>query len=305
MDHLDAITAFVRAAERGGFSAAARDLNVSQPHVTRAVAQLEARLGVRLMNRSTRHLTLTDEGRDYLERCRAIQLAVEDSDESVGVRATTLRGELRVFAPVSLGREWIVPRLTEFLDRHPALSVRLVLDDRPRDLIEERLDIAVRVGPLESSTMRARHLGDVQRLIVAAPDYFARHGLARPRLPADLAAHEWLIFDGPVRVDQVRCVKDGETVEIACNGRFISNSSEALQEAVLRGQGLCLAPYWLVSKAVASGALEQILPDWRTAPDLSLSVVYPATRAPSEKVRRFIDWLVYSLHSEGVFGVDT
>ncbi|MBX9859456.1 MAG: LysR family transcriptional regulator [Sphingomonas sp.] len=305
MDHLDAITAFVRAAERGGFSAAARDLNVSQPHVTRAVAQLEARLGARLMNRSTRRLTLTDEGRDYLDRCRAILKAVEDSDESVGVRATTLRGELRVFAPVSLGREWIVPQLAEFLDRHPALSVRLVLDDRPRDLVEERLDVAVRVGPLESSTMRARQLGKVPRLIVAAPDYFSKRGLTRPLHPVDLAAHEWLIFDGPVRVDQVRCVKDGETVEIACNGRFASNSSEALQEAVLRGHGLCLVPYWLASKALASGALDHILPDWRTSPDLPLSAVYPATRAPSEKVRRFIDWLVYSLHGEGVFGVDS
>jgi DNA-binding transcriptional LysR family regulator len=301
MDHLDAITAFVRASERGGFSAAARDLGVSQPHVTRAVAQLEGRLGTRLMNRSTRQLTLTDEGRDYLERCRTILMAVEDSDESVGVRATTLRGELRVFAPVSLGREWIVPRLTEFLDRHPALSVRLVLDDRPRDLIEERLDVAVRVGPLESSTMRARHLGDVQRLIVAAPDYFAKRGLARPEQPGDLEGHEWLIFDGPVRVDHIRCVKDGETVEIACNGRFISNSSEALQEAVLRGQGLCIVPYWLASKALASGALEHILPDWRMVPSLPLSVVYPATRAPSEKVRRFIDWLVYNFHAEDIF----
>lgn len=301
MDHLDAIAAFVRAAERGGFSAAARDLGVSQPHVTRAVAQLEGRLGVRLMNRSTRQLTLTDEGRDYLDRCRTILVTVEDSDESVGARATTLRGELRVFAPVSLGREWIVPRLTEFLGRHPALSVRLVLDDRPRDLVEERLDVAVRVGPLESSTMRARHLGDVQRLIVASPDYFANRRLARPAQPRDLEGHEWLIFDGPIRVDHVRCVKDGEAVEIACAGRFISNSSEALQEAVLRGHGLCLVPYWLASKALASGDLEHVLPDWGIDPSLPLSVVYPATRSSSEKVRRFIDWLVYNLHAEGVF----
>ena len=301
MDHLDAIAAFVRAAERGGFSAAARDLGVSQPHVTRAVAQLEGRLGARLMNRSTRRLTLTDEGRDYLDRCRAILRAVEDSDESVGARATTLRGELRVFAPVSLGREWIVPRLTEFLDRHPALGVRLVLDDRPRDLVEERLDVAVRVGPLESSTMRARHLGDVQRLIVASPEYFAKRGMTRPVRPHDLQGHEWLIFDGPVRVDRVRCVRGGETVEIACDGRFTSNSSEALQEAVLRGNGLCLVPYWLASKALASGALEHILPDWGIVPSLPLSAVYPATRAPSEKVRRFIDWLVYNFHAEDVF----
>ncbi len=302
MDHLDAITAFVRAAERGGFSSAARDLNVSQPHVTRAVAQLEARLGVRLMNRTTRRLTLTDEGRDYLDRCRTILSAVADSDDSVGARATTLRGELRVFAPVSLGREWIVPRLTEFLDRHPALSVRLVLDDRPRDLVEERLDVAIRVGPLESSTMRTRHLGDVPRLIVAAPDYFARRGLARPTHPSELGEHEWLIFDGPVRVDRVCCVRDVETVEIACNGRFMSNSSEALQEAVLRGHGLCLTPYWLASRALAAGTLERLLPDWHTVPALPLSVVYPATRSPSEKVRRFVDWLVYALHGDGLDG---
>lgn len=297
MDLFDAMAAFVRAAERGGFSAAARDLGVSQPHVTRAVAELEQRLGTRLFNRSTRRVTLTDEGLDYLDRARSILAAIEDADESVGARAETLRGELRVFAPVSLGRAWIVPRLGAFMARHAQLSVKLVLDDRPRDLVAERLDVAVLIGPIADQSLRARKLGRAARIIAASPVYWELAG--RLLHPTEIAKHTWLIFDGPVRVDRVRLRRDGELSEHAMPGRFASNSSEALQEAMLCGLGACFAPRWLIADGERAGKLEQALCDWRAEPDLEIFAAYSTTRAPTEKVRRFIDWLAFSLHADG------
>lgn len=300
MDLFEAMAAYVRVAERGSFTGAARDLRTSQSSVTRAVQQLEERTGTRLFTRTTRRLTLTDEGAEYLVRCRVILDAVAEADSAVGERARTLRGMLRVFAPVSLGRAWIVPRLAEFLARHTELSVHLVLDDRPRDLVEERLDVGVRVGPLPPSSMRVRKLGDVERLLVAAPSYFTR-GRRRPRAPAELLDHEWLVFDGTVRVDRVACVRGDARVEVEMSGRFTTNSSEAIQEALLLGRGLCLAPYWLVADALEEGRLERILPKWSTPPSLPIFATYPETRAPTEKVRRFVDWLAFSFHGDGLF----
>jgi DNA-binding transcriptional LysR family regulator len=302
VDLLEAMTAYVRTAERGSFSAAARDLGTTQPNVTRAIQQLELRLRVRLFHRTTRRLVLTDEGRDYLERCRDILAAVADADQSVGAGAKTLRGQLRVFAPVSLGRAWIVPRLGEFLGLHPDLTINLVLDDRVRDLVEERLDVGIRVGPFDGGTMRVRKLGDVERLIVATSEFWNRHG--RPAAPGDLNRYEWLIFDGTIRVDGVRCVRGEEAAQVAFKGRFSTNSSEAIHEALLCGHGACLAPYWLLAKDLTTGRLEQVLGDWRTEPALPIYAVYPETKAPTEKVRRFIDWMVYTLHSDGMFAVE-
>ena len=299
MDLFDAITAFIRAAERNGFTSAARDLGVTQPHVTRAVQQLEQRLGARLFNRTTRQLVLTDEGRDYLERCRAIMASLDDADQSIGARANTLTGELRIFAPVSLGRAWVVPRLAEFLGRHPQLGVNLVLDDRPRDLVEERLDLGLRIGPLPASTQRARHLGDIDRWIVATPAYWLEHG--KPEAPVDLSRHESLIFDGPITVDRLRMCRGKSTVDVALNGRFRTNSSEAIQEAMLLGRGVCAAPTWLVLNDLSQGRIERALADWRVMPPLPLFVTYPETRVPSERVRRCVDWLAYSLQADGLF----
>lgn len=302
MDLLDAITAFVRAAERGGFTAAARDLNVSQPHITRAVGQLEERLGTRLFQRSTRAMTLTDEGQDYLEKCRAILAALEDADQSVGQGAENLTGKLRIFAPVSLGRMWVVPRLPEFMQRHPALDVHLIFDDRPRDMIEERIEVALRVGEIAEQSLRVRHLGDVARVVVASPDYWNTRG--RPAHPADLAHHEALIFEAHVIVDRINLRRGADAVDVKLNGRFHSNSSEALHEGLLCGLGLSIPPWWLVADDIASGRLERVLPDWTLIPPLPLRAAYPLTRAPTEKVRRFVDWLVFTMHADQIYGQD-
>jgi DNA-binding transcriptional LysR family regulator len=299
MDLLDAITAYVRAAERGGFTAAARDLNVSQPHITRAVRQLEERLGVRLFQRSTRAMRLTDAGQEYLEKCRTIIAAIEDADQAVGHGAKALSGTLTIFAPVSLGRQWIVPHLDAFMQRHDKLDVRLILDDKPRDMIEDRIDVALRVGEIAEQTLRVRHLGDVDRVVVAAPAYWDRRG--RITQPSELAAHESLIFDGTIKLDSVRLTRAAETVDVALNGRFRTNSSEAIQEAIFCGLGVSVAPWWLVASHVAAGRMERALDDWILIPSLPIHAAYPSSRAPSEKVRRFVDWLVFSLHANSLY----
>jgi DNA-binding transcriptional LysR family regulator len=297
MDLMDAITAFVRTAERGGFAAAARDLGTSQPHVTRAVQQLEARLGAPLLHRTTRRVTLTEAGAEYLEHCRQILAAVEQADHAVGERARTLSGRLRVFAPVSIGRLWLLPWIGQFMARHTSLEVELVLDDRPRDLVQERLDVGIAVGELPDSSLRVRRLGEVERVVVAKPAYWRQHGT--PRQPADLSQHQALIFAGPITLDRLRLQRAAQTVDVALQGRFRTNSSEAIEEAALQGLGLLVAPTWLVGAHLASGQLKQVLVPWRIVPALAVSAIYPATRAPTEKVRRFIDGLVAHLHTRG------
>jgi DNA-binding transcriptional LysR family regulator len=297
MDLLDAITAFVRTAERGSFAAAARDLDTSQPHVTRAVQQLESRLGTRLLNRTTRRVTLTEAGIEYLEHGRQILATVEQADQAVGEKARTLSGRLRVFAPVSIGRVWVVPWISSFMQQHEALEVELVLDDKPRDLVEERLDVAIRVGELPDSTQRVRRIGQVERVVVATPDYWQARGV--PLQPSELAQHVALIFAGTITLDRVRMQRGEQIVEVALNGRFRTNSSEAIQEAALCGHGVLIGPTWLVDQHIASRSLQRVLPDWRVVPTLSISAVYPAARAPTEKVRRFIDGFAWHLHSSG------
>jgi DNA-binding transcriptional LysR family regulator len=300
MDLLDAVRAFVRVAESGNFSAAARDLAVSQPHVTRAVQQLETRLGARLFLRSTRAVRLTDEGSEYLERCHAMLVAVDEADHSVGHRAGRLTGRLRVFAPVSLGRAWVVPRLPEFMARHTQLEVQLILDDSVRDMTEERIDVALRVGPLAEQGLRSRHLGDVQRVVVATPDYWQQRG--RPDRPEALADHETLIFDGPILVDRIVLDRGAERQSVGLRGRFRTNSSEAIQEATLRGMGVCIAPWWLVAADLAAGRLMRVLDDWVISPPLPIHAAYAPSRAPVEKVRRFVDWLIFTLHADNLYG---
>lgn len=225
--------------------------------------------------------------------------SVEDADNAVGTRARTLAGRLRVFAPVSIGRIWVVPRLTAFLEMHPGIEVELVLDDRPRDLIEERLDIAIRVGELPLPQQHLQKLGDVQRIVVAAPGYWQAYGI--PTMPAALAEHHSLIFAGTITLDRVTMQRDGKLADVELHGRFRTNSSEAIEEAALQGHGVLVGPTWLTRRHIASGRLTQVLDDWRVVPPLAISLAYPETRMPSEKVSRFADWLARSLQEDHCF----
>jgi DNA-binding transcriptional LysR family regulator len=293
----------VRTLERGSFSAAARDLGVSQSAVTRAVQQLEDHLGAALLTRSTRALRPTAEGLEYLEHCRDVLAAIQASEMAVGRRAGVLSGNLTVFAPVSLGRRWIIPRIAEFMARHPGVEVTVKLEDRRRDLIEDRIDVAIQVGPLPDSGLRARSLIDVDLHLVGAPSFWRMHG--EPGDPAALSAAPALIFDGPVRRDRILVRRGAEEANVALVGRFRSDSSEAMLEAAIQGIGWLPAPTWLVDREREANILHRVLPDWAVVPRLTLFAVYPPSRTPNEKTRRFLDWLSFDLFTAHAIPVGT
>ena len=258
--------------------------------------QLEDHLGAQLLQRTTRRVSLTDEGAAYLERARRLLADLEDADASVGRRARSLTGTLRVFAPVSLGRLYLVRRLAELVATEQQLEVELVLDDRPRDLVEERFDVALRVGPLADSSARVRRLGEVERVVVAARSLLP-HVPQDPGALANLAA---VIFDGPVTVDSVVLERGDQRVPVVLRGRFRTNSSEAMLEALLVGAGWTVAPMWLVQEALRKRALVRWVPAWHVPSKLPLFALYPEGRAPPRRVRVFLDLLEHALHADGV-----
>ena len=297
MDRIETMRHFVRVAGLSSFSAAARELGTTQSNVSRSVRLLEEHLGARLLQRTTRQMSLTPEGAEYLEHAVRILESVEQADSAVGTRAKGLAGPLRVFAPVSLGRQHVVPRLAEFLREHPDLEVDLILDDWPRDLVRERIDVALRVGPLPDSTEHARLLGRVPLAAVASPRWLRRKTL---RSPSDLSSHPCVVFAGPITLDSVTFARGTSSIEVALRGPFRSNSSEAILAAAQAGIGFAVAPRWLVSEAIAEKALKEIFADWRIAEPLTVHAVYGGTRTPPSRVTRFIEFFAYALHADGI-----
>ncbi|HYE00940.1 MAG TPA: LysR family transcriptional regulator, partial [Alphaproteobacteria bacterium] len=262
MDKLAALTVFRRVVERGGFAAAARDLGLSNPAVSKQIAALETGLGARLLNRTTRRLALTEDGRAFYERTCRILDDLAEAELAVGDAARAPRGTLKVNAPMSFGLAQLAPRLPEFMALHPGVTVDLALDDRVVDPLEGGFDVALRIRThLPDSSLVARRLAPVGRALVAAPAYLARRGA--PADPDDLAGHDCLTyalaaqpgrwaFDGP----------DGRR-EVAVRGRLVANNALALRLAVLAGQGLTLTPRFVVADDIAAGRLVPLLPDWR------------------------------------------
>jgi DNA-binding transcriptional LysR family regulator len=289
VDQLIALRHFVRVAERRSFSAAARDARTTQSTVSHAVRQLEEYLGAQLLQRTTRRVSLTDEGAAYLERARRVIADLEDADASIGRRARAVTGTLRVFAPVSIGRLYLVKRLADLVNDEPQLEVEL-------DMIEGRFDVALRVGPLADSSARVRRLGEVERVFVAARSLVP----TTPTDPAQLAALPAVIFDGPVTIDSVVLERGGQSAAIALTGRFRTNSSEAMLEALLAGAGWTVAPMWLVQDALRKRALVRLVPAWHVPSRLPLFALYPEGRAPPRRVRVFLDLLEHALIADGV-----
>ena len=299
MDHLGLLACFARVAELSSFSAAARDLRTTQSRISRSVRQLEEHLGAQLLTRTTRRVALTPEGAEYLERARTILRAVESADESIGTRARSLNGRLRVFASVSLGRKWVVPRLQEFLHMHPRLEVELVLDDRRRDLVEERIDVALVVGPQKSSTAKVRLLGDIGFVLCASPRWLLGKTIRHPR---DLENVESVIYDGALLFDRVTLESRGRRSEVALRGRFRTNSSDALLAAAVCGLGLLAAPRWLVAAELAGGALVEVLPRFRPVETIALFALVAPSRTPATaRVERFIAFFAKALRADGLF----
>lgn len=287
MDRLAAMAALVRVVESGSFSGAARQLNVGQPSVSKTIALLEERLGVRLLVRSTRGLTPTEAGLRFYERARRAIEEAEGADLAARGEGSSFHGALRVSAATTFARLHVVPRLPIFLAQHPGLEVELILDDRTIDIVEEGVDVALRMGELPDSSAMGRRLAFSPRSVLATSAYLARAG--EPQTPADLAAHEAIIYTQG-RLQPWTFERDGGVASVTVRGRLRVNSAEGIRAAVLADIGLTIASHWMFSPELASGAVQPVLTDWRL-PRVPLWAVFPAGRLVSAKARAFADFV--------------
>lgn len=286
MDRLTLMETFVCTVESGSFSAAARRLEVGQPAVSKAVAQLEERLNTRLLLRSTRGLATTDAGQAYYEAARRAIAQADEADTIARGAGADLSGRLRVCAAVTFARLHIVPHLKRFLDRHPVLDIEFLLDDRNIDLLENGIDVSLRMGDLGDSSMTARRIASGRRLVVASPGYLAEHGV--PRVPADLANHNAVLYlkdMGSAGTWTFR--KEGATVPVTLGGRLRVSAAEGVRAAVCGGVGLAVTSEWMFEPELAAGAVQTVLEDW-TLPAIDLWAVYPSGRLSSAKARAFV-----------------
>lgn len=278
---------FVAVAETEGFSAAAKRLSVSKAMVSTAVARLEAHLGVRLFQRTTRRLSLTEAGAATLVHAQRALLAAQDAEEAATRGLTSPRGVLRLNAPMSFGLLHVVPAIGEFMQKYPQVRVDLVLDDRVLDLVEGGFDLALRIGTLSDSALIAHPLATSHNTIVAHPDYLARAGT--PKKPRDLEHHAALLF-ALHRTGSSWVLKRGKTTEtVRVSGPLKANSSLALRNALLQGLGLAHVPYFVVGEDLARGALVRVLPEW-TLPEHGMFALTVEREFMPRKTRAFIDF---------------
>jgi DNA-binding transcriptional LysR family regulator len=296
MDRLAAMQTFVKVVETGSFSAAARQLRVGQPAVSKSVAQLEERLGLSLLLRSSRSLGTTEAGQIFYEQAK-LALAQADAAELAarGVGAG-LTGRLRVSAAVTLARLKIVPKLGSFLAQHPRLEIELVLDDRNVDLLGEGIDVALRMGALTDSALSARKIAMTRRRVVGTPAYFARAGV--PQRPAELKAHEAVIYAQRGGGSAWTFMKDGAEESVVLGGRIRSTAAEAVREAVLADLGLVVASDAMLGRELHDGAVREVLSDWKL-PAIDIWAVFPTGRRASAKARAFAAFAERELAGEG------
>ncbi|MGH8246702.1 MAG: LysR family transcriptional regulator [Gammaproteobacteria bacterium] len=289
MDRLTAMELFVRIVETGSFSAVAREMNMNQPTVSKQLSALEQKLKTRLLNRSTRQLSLTEAGSEYYEACKRILDEVREAEGNVGRLQGQLAGQLKVNTSIALGQMYVGPLTLKFQKLHPGLEVDLSLVDRFVDVVEEGVDVAIRVGRLTDSNLVARRLGKTRRVAVATPAYLKKHGT--PKTPEELVNHncllyaylstgnEWM-FQGP----------NGQEIRVKVSGNFRANNGEAIRQAVLADLGIAVAPEWIALKDLESGAIRALLTNY--APTLmDIHAVYPSGRHLSAKVRAYVDFL--------------
>jgi DNA-binding transcriptional LysR family regulator len=289
MDRIDAMQAFVVVADLKGFAPAARKLGLSPSGVTRLIAALEDRLGARLLQRTTRSVALTDVGARYLERARRILADVEEAEGSAQDERARPSGRLVVSAPIGFGRLHVSPLVSEYLKRHPEVSGDLRLSDRMINLVEEGVDLAVRIGHLADSSLVARHVGEMRRIVVASPRYLKTHG--EPKTPEAVASHRTILFGAMSASPDWRFVSDGREVRIAPTPRLTTNSADAAIQYAAQDGGLTRVLAYQAADAIKSGRLKIVLAKFEQ-PALPIHIVYPTSRLLSAKVRAFVDLAV-------------
>jgi DNA-binding transcriptional LysR family regulator len=289
-DRLDALHLFVRVARTASFSRAGRELGLSQPSVSRIIAELERKVGVALLTRTTRALTLTEAGADYLARIEPILAALEEADHAA--RGTgELRGLLRVGVSSSFAVREVIPRLPPFLDQHPALRIDLVMNDLRQDLVGEGVDVALRFGPLANSTATARRISRTRRFLVAAPSYLKRAGM--PATPAELSNHATIIGPTGRAIEGWTFAKDGRTLSVRVEGRITADTNEGAVAAAAAGLGIVSTGHWGCRAELASGALVRVLEDWRME-IIDIHALFAAGRAAKPAARAFAAFLAES-----------
>jgi DNA-binding transcriptional LysR family regulator len=288
MDRYGAMEAFVRVVDTGSFSMAARQLHVGQPAVSKKIAELEDRLGVQLLVRSTHGLTPTEAGQNYYERAKR---ALEEADEAeLSARGTGsgLTGRLRICGAVSFTSLHVIPHLPGFLKQNPSLETEIIMDDRSIDLVEDGIDVALRMGTLVDSSLTARKIGQCRRLVLATPDYFQRVG--GPATPDDLIHHEAVVLDQPGIGAAWTFAKDGVETAVTVRGRVRITAGEGMRAAVMAGLGLAVTSEWLFAAELADGRVRPTLEDW-ALPPLNLWAVFPTGRRVSAKARAFVAYI--------------
>ena len=294
-DSLYEMSVFAKVVAAGSLSAAARDLGVSTAVVSRRLAALESRLGVRLVNRTTRRLALTDEGASYHEACARILAEVEDADAAASAQRVEPQGLLKVALPASFGHKHIAPLVPPFAARYPKIELAFSLSDRTVNVIAEGYDLAIRIGELEDSSLAARRLAPNRRVVCASPQYLERH--PAPRVPADLQNHNCLTTTD-LQMNWEYKGPDGKRGVVRVAGHYACDNWEVLREWAMAGLGVALKSTWDVRRPLADGALVPLLPGYDFGTDVSIYAVYPHRRHLPAKTRVFIDYLAESFGPE-------
>jgi len=290
-DRLQELQVFVRAAESGSFSRAARELGLSQPSVSRIIGELEARLGVTLLLRTTRRITVTDAGALFLDRAREILAEIEDAEDAArGI--DSLRGIIRLALPVIYGTREIIPRLPKFLAAHPLLQVEMAVADARQDLVAEGADVAIRLGELNDSGFGARKLETLEIMLVASPLYLKARGT--PKKPADLASHDCIFGPGNFGRDSWSFTRNGTETSVDVRGRIHTNSGPGVFASAMAGLGIAMASTVMLAAEVKAGALVPLLRGYKLEP-VDVHAVFPGGPRPSTKVRALVDFLVKEL----------
>lgn len=289
MDQLTGMRVFAAIVDKNGFAPAAKALGISKTMVSKHLAAMEDRLGVRLLHRTTRKVGLTEIGAEYLRRCQDILQLVEEADGRLLESASHPRGLLRVNAPVSFSEQHLAPCIADYRRQYPDVQIDLVVNDRVIDLIEEGFDLAVRIGRLKDSSLIARRLAPAHIVLAASPAYLAARGT--PEKPEDLIRHDCLRYAYSDERDEWRFEGKGQARTIRVKGPFSSNNGMILMQAAIDGQGIAALPTFIIGHALRDGRLVEILARHKPQ-DRAIYAVFPANRHLSPKVRSFVDFLV-------------
>ena len=290
MDQLAEMRVFVRAIERGSFAGAAGDLGLTPSAVSKLIARLETRLGVRLVNRTTRKLSLTSEGETYFHSGQRLVEAMDGLEHEVAASAGHPRGLLRINTAVSFGVQHLAPALIEFQERYPDVRVSMSLTDRPVDMHAEQIDVAVRIGPLDDSSLMSRKITEIERVICASPRYVERFGAPQSR--EELARHRCIVFSASGRVRWPFKTPDGGLEELQITGTFASDSLACMLQWALQGAGIARLPDFMVAAPIRSGMLVPLLADEHHPARTPAFAVFPPGTQKIPKVRAFLDFMV-------------